>query len=416
MADEPAPQREQVGGVREVPRLARQLFRPRRVRGSQMVSALATTRRGLIVTRWSTLTAVHEGRRVAVPWGAFVAELTARGLARFAGDRVHPGWSPATFAGGRRLLKRDVRVHALVGDYDKGGDLDSICATWGEFVGAIHTTRRHTWEHPRFRVILPLARSVTVEEHARLWLWMEARAAARGETLDPAPKCAAQFWYMPGSKTGEFSMRVLPGGEPLDPDAILRQLDAESSPPGERQSKKTIGREAGDGQIEPADSERTARLARIRARLGTLHDAGMRELMRRFIAGEEVVPRHERKRDEALRDACAILAALFPHENVDLLIEILRPTLALWAAEPRAELSLDGELAKARDKFERASRDAKKKMLGRALHRRWRSRAVRLSLRSRFRLAHRSRCLVALEWQPLGASTRRKDARGRACR
>src|SRR3990172_780364 len=138
----------------------------------------------------------------------------------FRGDMLHPGWSAATFSG-PRCLDNVVSVAALVLDYDDGTTLEAAQAVW-TWSGLCRTTRRHTAQKPRFRVVLPLTRSVTVGEYAKLWGWAMERAQDSGQAIDGHAKDASRFWFMPG---GDEHGCIVLDGELLDPDWLLAELE-----------------------------------------------------------------------------------------------------------------------------------------------------------------------------------------------
>jgi hypothetical protein len=102
-----------------------------------------------------------------------------------------PLWSPVTYREGkgreaRGGTARNVEsVHAVVLDYDGGGvTLEAAAAAWSAFEYACYTTYSHLLVkppkyngEPRFRIVLPLTRSITVAEFEHVWRWAHAFAA-----------------------------------------------------------------------------------------------------------------------------------------------------------------------------------------------------------------------------------------------
>jgi replicative DNA helicase len=132
-------------------------------------------------------------------------------------------------------------VSALCLDYDQGGETaDAIAARWGGLLGAVHSTRKHTADAPRFRVILTLSRPVSPFEFAGLW----RRVAAVAGAVDVATKDPSRFWYVPGSATGAEFVWLPLEGEPLNPDEWLARPE-----PTERVATPALDatRDAGDG-------------------------------------------------------------------------------------------------------------------------------------------------------------------------
>jgi hypothetical protein len=206
--------------------------------------ARATITAPCIVTRWTGLCDVCPGPKAEIgEWPAMLDALSTP-LDVYAGEKKHPGWSPASFATNvrgaeieckRRSCARhrhheNVRdVSALVLDYDnKDGSnitLDRAAEIWRDRLGLVHTSKSHSPTAPRWRVVLVLSRLVTSEEHTRIWTWAERTMKSFGVVLDPSPSDASRFWFWPcRASGGHFEARRL-NGEPLPVDALLRHLD-----------------------------------------------------------------------------------------------------------------------------------------------------------------------------------------------
>jgi hypothetical protein len=195
------------------------------------MEALAAT---IQITRWDSITRPTGDRSTMSR-----AEL-AEGLTHPEADSPGPGWAPVTFTRNYRKLGNVETVHALAWDYDSGAEaLDAIAARWAGVAGVLHTTKRHTPEAPRARVILWLSRPVTSAEFVALWQALRARSG----DVDEQTKDPSRFWYWP--TMGEhFSGRILDGA-PLDVDAELRgtapqvvQLDAHRPDGGQASREK----------------------------------------------------------------------------------------------------------------------------------------------------------------------------------
>ncbi|MEB2314105.1 MAG: virulence-associated E family protein [Sorangiineae bacterium] len=169
----------------------------------------------IAITRWPNLLDTR-GEGVELTWRELVAEFSKR--APFRGDKQHPGWSPTRCEPARRALETVQSVSALCLDYDGGTAIDDAAAAWTGTRALIHTTRKHTPDAHRFRVILPLSREVSPAEYSALWAAVDAKL---GGVVDPATKDASRFWYVPGCPLdAEFIAREIEG-EPLDVDAWL---------------------------------------------------------------------------------------------------------------------------------------------------------------------------------------------------
>jgi hypothetical protein len=86
-------------------------------------------------------------------------------------------WSPVKYRDGwkERGSEGVTHVTCLVLDYDAGVRIPESTSVWSDFFHMVHTTWSHTPEHPKFRVILPLAVPVPASQFERLWDWAHAR-------------------------------------------------------------------------------------------------------------------------------------------------------------------------------------------------------------------------------------------------
>jgi len=188
-----------------------------------------------MISRFRSLYAT-EAEKDDIEWPDLFAEFSKE--KPFLGGNTHPGWSPAGFEPAGRELANVRRIDALVLDYDnktKAGDrvtepltVEAAAELFGDYYGFIHTTRHHTKDWPRFRVILPLDRSVDRLGYSLLW----AAAARRWPGLDPQPKDPSRFWYVPGvadQPGAEFKAVTMAGGF-LDPDQFVEETPAILAP------------------------------------------------------------------------------------------------------------------------------------------------------------------------------------------
>jgi hypothetical protein len=165
------------------------------------------------ITRFRSLTDVH-GELVQL--GSF--EQFVRRFHVATDKQQLPGWSAATFEGHCRG-KPVLSVCALVLDHDDGMTYDAIAHHWGGYHGYLHTSYSHTGKHHRSRIILPLDRPVTAKEYATLWRW----AQLFDPSIDPMPKDAGRFWYVPSRHPeGDYWWCEL-GGALLEVGPILEE-------------------------------------------------------------------------------------------------------------------------------------------------------------------------------------------------
>ncbi len=123
-------------------------------------------------------------------------------------------------------------------DYGKPGVWDEIDLLH-DFQCCVYSTHKHTPEHPRLRMIIPLARDITEEEYPAV-----ARMVAKEigiDLFDDTTYEACRLMYWPStSANGEFFYKTK-DGPLLDPDAYLAKYadwhDASTWPVSSRQSE-----------------------------------------------------------------------------------------------------------------------------------------------------------------------------------
>jgi hypothetical protein len=227
--------------------------------------------KGPVITFWRNLTATKDGSEwCPESWGPVLDRLSQS--KPFRGDQEHPGWSAARFEPCERAAENVREVFALCLDYDnkaKNGAMVSPPVTiasaaelWGKHLGLIHTSRSHTPDWPRFRVVLPLSRPVSKFEYAALWLRVKDHAGA----VDDAPKDPSRFWFLPGVREGgTFDAHRLTG-DPLDVDHWLARPEPQAK-------AATRPRQVEPRRGEPVDAERRA-IAYVRRMDGSIAGQG----------------------------------------------------------------------------------------------------------------------------------------------
>ena len=123
-------------------------------------------------------------------------------------------------------------------DYGEPGIWDEIDLLH-DFRCCVYSTHKHTPEHPRLRMIIPLARDITEEEYPAV-----ARMVAKEigiDLFDDTTYEACRLMYWPStSANGEFFYKTK-NGPLLDPDAYLAKYadwhDASTWPVSSRQSE-----------------------------------------------------------------------------------------------------------------------------------------------------------------------------------
>jgi replicative DNA helicase len=200
----------------------------------------------VISTLWRSLFESRGGKRVACDWEEWLRWPVWQTPAEAAtkDDRTH-GWSAAAFLADHRLKENVETLWALVLDYevpeDAPADLvattpDEACDLWAGCAGLLHTSYSHTPDDPRFRLVLPLNRTVTPAEYAQVWRWAAHGLSVSGHSIDVGCKDPSRLWFLPVVRPGgraTYEVRVLEGGF-LDVDAILAEQsgrEAELPPP-----------------------------------------------------------------------------------------------------------------------------------------------------------------------------------------
>ncbi|MDO4564686.1 MAG: virulence-associated E family protein [Clostridia bacterium] len=123
-------------------------------------------------------------------------------------------------------------------DYGKPGIWDEI-SLLHDFKCCVYSTHKHTPEHPRLRMILPLSREITEEEYPAVARMVTKEIGI--DLFDDTTYEACRLMYWPStSANGEFFHKVKAGAE-IDPDAYLSKYDdwrdASTWPVSSRQSE-----------------------------------------------------------------------------------------------------------------------------------------------------------------------------------
>lgn len=149
----------------------------------------------------------------------------------FVGGHLREGRRKNGMALSRSILTLDM-------DYGKPDIWERLSTDFG-YRCCVYSTHKHTPEHPRLRLIVPLSRDVSEEEYPAV-----ARMVAKEvgiDLFDDTTYEACRLMYWPStSMNGEFFYNEK-GGTPLDPDAYLAKYDdwrdASTWPVSSRQSE-----------------------------------------------------------------------------------------------------------------------------------------------------------------------------------
>lgn len=120
-----------------------------------------------------------------------------------------PAIIPAVFKDGEKRASANVeRMTALVLDVDDGTPFEALYPLVEPFAHVYHTSHSHSPEHPKYRIIIFLAKPIPVAQWASFWL----RAAQYFKHMDPATKDPARLYYTPAHPPGaKFETRFNPG-------------------------------------------------------------------------------------------------------------------------------------------------------------------------------------------------------------
>lgn len=151
----------------------------------------------------------------------------------------HGGFVGGYLGEGRRKKDKVRHRSLLTFDLDDGSS-----TLWEDFTrlypfaAILYTTHKHTPEHPRYRLVIPLLRNVSPEEYEPLGRWVAGELGI--EQFDHTTYQPSRLFYWPTvSKNGEFVFREQQGS-PCDPDAILAHYtdwrDASSWPVSSKES------------------------------------------------------------------------------------------------------------------------------------------------------------------------------------
>lgn len=174
-----------------------------------------------------------------------------------------PLWSPADYRDGETRGASGVeRVSCFVFDHDDGTSIEEALDPWGHSPLLAHTSWSHTDEHPRFRLVLPLAEPVPATAWPLAWAWARERS---GGHIDEACKDPSRLYLLPAIPRPEAPFRALvrdDGGPFLSvPWRDLKPPESSRLPRPNAPAARRLDPGRGSG---PADAAR--RVARVMLR------------------------------------------------------------------------------------------------------------------------------------------------------
>jgi hypothetical protein len=136
-----------------------------------------------------------------MPWKQFAVALTTEPPEY--PDKAARGWFvPATFDPVYRHGDNFVSRDALTLDFDHV-NIDTwghVIITLADIPFAMYTTYSHTYDKPRFRVVVPLSRPCTMDEHSAVVRKVSEKIGI--ELVARESFVAAQMAYLPARKLG----------------------------------------------------------------------------------------------------------------------------------------------------------------------------------------------------------------------
>lgn len=134
-------------------------------------------------------------------------------------------FAPVAF-NGSRSNNNFVSASGICIDCDHGQPtIEGVLAVFPDALAAFYTTHSHTPESPRFRIVLPLSRSVNADEHALLVLGIKSIIPLElMECIDQTCFERARVHYLPSCPPGQ-EVHAKAGhqkGQPLDVEHFLK--------------------------------------------------------------------------------------------------------------------------------------------------------------------------------------------------
>lgn len=210
-----------------------------------------------------------------LPWSALLATLQ-RFRPMSGGDeakRRAPCWSPANYVPGTtRAIANVIEVSALVLDFDSGLPMDEALVPWAGHELLLYTSWRHKPEHPKYRLVLPLAAPVAGAQWTALYLDILAQQAPQADRKCQDP---SRIFFLPAVGAGGPHQVLHQAGAFLDL-ADRAELTSARHALEEQAARRPAQREAAIYRHRPPRREDSAqREDRARHLLST--DPGARE-------------------------------------------------------------------------------------------------------------------------------------------
>jgi len=140
---------------------------------------------------------------------------------------THPGSdTPCTGLHRRKTTIVDRDALALDVDYPGAGFFDGFTMTFPN-AAVIHSTYSSTTENPRYRLIIPLARSVAPDEYHYVATAIMEQLGI--DQFDSGSVQAERYMFKPSYNDPAYWEAAVLDGPPLDPDKVLQEFDPDLS-------------------------------------------------------------------------------------------------------------------------------------------------------------------------------------------
>jgi replicative DNA helicase len=180
------------------------------------------------ITLFAAKEKAHGTRKTIKSWHKLFTAFAQAKAPRSAEKLDQPGWSPAVYTDDVRRKPNVEQVYAVVLDYDAGTTSpEQALDVWQRCLACTYTSWSHTLEKPKFRLILPMSRSVSGDEYARVWTTVVKKVRAAGHVIDEGCKDASRLWFLPCRRDDSFGV-IVQDGDVLDADAIPAESESES--------------------------------------------------------------------------------------------------------------------------------------------------------------------------------------------
>ncbi|HSU67182.1 MAG TPA: hypothetical protein VLJ39_09935, partial [Tepidisphaeraceae bacterium] len=161
----------------------------------------------------------------------------------------------AHFRGGvrKKILMED--RYLITFEIDRGtpamlADLELGTSGLGDIEYAVYSTRKHSAEHPRVRVVIPLSRPLPAERFQAVSRILAHKLDAEMMAVDRVSFSEAQFMYWPSVCAGETFCFIHNEGPVLDAERVLTEW-------GKWQDYGTLPRSPREGELRATDEKTT---------------------------------------------------------------------------------------------------------------------------------------------------------------